>query len=241
MPYELAVGETGHQGRISHPSAPRLSRSAHAASHSLITNHHSPITGFLIGTPAIRNASNSFAMNASSRSNRHSSGPNFDTRNSTRTSALAANGRKLLTKPSVSARNLTSFTSSISFTSFTSHFHFAIRTTLPEVPYLHPNLLCYSPRVTRVPPIGPRESAPARSHGYGVVVSSPRDGSFTGAFPHKFKRSTGLIGSARPVLRAIREHGNNQGDAASVRPIGFCSPESSVDEKDVDKEMPCAS
>jgi hypothetical protein len=146
MRYEWAVGETGHRGRISHLSAQPISQPP-------ITNCHALFTAFLIDTPAIRNASNSFDMSESSRSNRHSSG----------------------TSPAP---------------------NFASRTTLPEVLYLHPNLLCYSRRVTRVPPIGPRESAPARSHGYGVVVSSPRNGSFTGAFPHKFNRSTGLIGSA---------------------------------------------
>jgi hypothetical protein len=205
MRFECAVGETGYQGPTSHPSAQRqlpppttnLS-SETAASRSLITNHHSPITSFLIDTPAIRNASNSFAMNASSRSNRHSSG------------TLAAP-------------------------------NFAIQTTLREVLYLHPKLLCYSPRVTRVPPSGPRESAPARSHGYGVVVSSPRSGSFTGAFPHKFNRSTGLIGSASLVLRAVLNEERKRRAVGPFKPSGSRSPESSVDEKDVEKETPCAS
>ncbi len=208
MRFEWAVGETGYQGSTSHPSAqpdlptPTTSLSSESAlSRSLITNHHlalsategSPIESFLIDTPTIRNASNSFAMNATSLSNRHSSGS--------------------LTVP-----------------------NFASRTTLREVLYLHPKLLCYSPRVTRVPPSGPRESAPARSHGYGVDVSSPRNASFTGAFPHKFNRSTGLIGSAGFALRAICKDGRNQGPLpCQFRSIGFRSPESRVGEKDVEK------
>jgi len=247
MRYEWAVGETGYQSRISHPSAPRRSSPPITNHYSPITAFHSLITAFLIDTPAIRNTSNSFAMNASSLSNRHSSGPwlssNLASRNWPSIPLQAAHGPELPRKRSTEERNLISSISSSSSTSSTSRLHFASKATLREVPSLHSNLLCYSPPVTRVPPSGPRESAPARSHGYGVDVSSPRNASFTGAFPHKFNRSTGLIGSASLALRASHHHGRNTGLVERFMPDGFRSPESPVDNRkeDVAKEITCAS
>jgi hypothetical protein len=59
--------------------SPRLPRSnpmrMGVGSRSPIPNHHSRIKTFLIGTPTIRNASNSRRLNARTISNRHSSAP----------------------------------------------------------------------------------------------------------------------------------------------------------------------
>jgi hypothetical protein len=106
---------------------------------------------------------------------------------------------------------------------------FASRTTPPELPYLLANLLCYSFLVTRVPPNGLRASAPARSHGCGVDVSLPRNVRTTGAFPHKFDYSTGLMGLASLLLRD-----------GPRSPFGFRSAESPVGGAGV-KETTCAS
>ena len=108
--------------------------------------------------------------------------------------------------------------------------HIATRTTPGELPFLPPNLLCYSFLVTRVPPNGLRASAPARSHGCGVDVSLPRNVRTTGAFPHKFNYSTGLMGLAGFVFR----------DSADAAHFGFRSPESPVGNAGV-KENSCES
>ncbi len=106
---------------------------------------------------------------------------------------------------------------------------FATQTTRPQLPVLPANLLCYSFLVTRVPPNGLRASAPARSHGCGVDVSLPCNVRTTGAFPHKFTYSTGLMGLAGFVLRDW-----------PGKPFGFRSPESPVGNAGV-KEKSCES
>lgn len=114
--------------------------------------------------------------------------------------------------------------------------HFASRTTPLEDRCLHSNLLCYSSPVTRVPPIGLRASAPAGSHGCGVVVFLSRNVRSTGAFPHKINRLTGLMGPASSALAVLCA--NWLGGPFWLS--GFRSLESPVDENVV-KEKPCAS
>jgi hypothetical protein len=95
---------------------------------------------------------------------------------------------------------------------------FASRTTRLEVPCLLPKLLCYSLLVTRVPPNGLRASAPARSHGCGVDLSLPCNVRTTGAFPHKFNSSTGLMSLAGLVLRD--RPCNSSGFHSTESPVG---------------------
>ena len=142
---------------------------------------------FLIDTLPIKNASNSIPVNKCAHSNRHSSESYFEVCYSTPS--------HLFSSTSTSSSSSTSSTSSASSTSFPSQLHFANQTTGRQYLCAHSNLLCYSFPVTRVPPNGLRASAPARSHGCGVDVSLPRNVPTTGAFPHKFTYSTGLMGS----------------------------------------------
>jgi hypothetical protein len=194
------------------------------------------ITAFLIVTPAIRNESNSFPFNKCARSNRHSPAAHFGASNSIRALVQKAESPKLLREEMANGRNLISSTSSTSSTSFPSltsstsfASHFASQTTRPELPCLLADLLCYSFLVTRVPPNGLRASAPARSHGCGVDVSLPCNVRSTGAFPHKFTNSTGLIGPADFVLRD-----------RPCNPFGFRSPGCPMGDAGV-KEKPCES
>jgi hypothetical protein len=82
MRQELKFGGTTARGGNPHPcassiSSPSLTSSASSeprVSFPLFTNHQSPITAFLIDTPAIRNALKSFNCSRNVHSNRHSSG-----------------------------------------------------------------------------------------------------------------------------------------------------------------------
>ena len=165
------------------------------------------ITSSLLDTLAIRIASNSFRTNKYAGSNRHSPATHFGASNSIRALLQKAESAKLLREEMASGRNLISSTSSKSSTSSASSTsfasHFASQTTRLEVLFSPSKLLCYSFLVARVPPNGLRASAPARSHGCGVNVSLPCNVRSTGAFPHKFTNSTGLIGPAPISFCAI--------------------------------------
>jgi hypothetical protein len=260
MRYELAVGETGARRGIPHQSAhhrpsPLIADRRHflnvqpfayrVSRHegdcllnpsrlyregTQVTSHHPLITEFLIDTLPIRNASNSFPISKRRHSNRHSSEPHLGPSDSPSTRHQATEIPKLSGKQAARRLNFKSSTSSLSYLSSSSAPNFTIQTTRPEVLHLHSILLCYSFLVTRVPPNGLRASAPARSHGCGVDVSLPRNVHSTGAFPHKFDYSTGLIGSmglfalTEIELRDLRNR--EKGRPSSW--FGFRSPESPV-------------
>jgi hypothetical protein len=207
---------------------------------SLLTVHRpalsavegSQITAFLIDTLPIRNVSNSFLLNKCAHSNRHSSETHFGASKSLSTHLHTTGLAKSCREHTANGRNLISSTSSTSSTSSASspsRFHFALQTTGLQYPCVSANLICYSFVVTRVPPNGLRASAPARSHGCGVDVSLPRNVRTTGAFPHKFTYSTGLMGPASHILRDWPRS-----------PFGFRSPESPVGHAGV-KENSCES
>jgi hypothetical protein len=202
---------------------------------------------FLIDTLAIRIAPKSLGCSTDAHSNRHSSGASAGVPDLIRRRRTAV--PKLRVEQDADSSNLNSSTSSPSFTSSTSSsiLRFASRTTPLEDRCLHPKLPCYSLLVTRVPPIGLRASAPAGSHGCGVVVFLSRNVSTTGAFPHKIHCMTGLMGPAEIAVRYVckrsRRHQLKIGPVDPFEPRGFCSPESPIHanaEKGV-KETPCAS
>jgi hypothetical protein len=221
-------------------------RPSDSAIYEVASNHRSRIAAFLIDTLAIRIAPKSLGRSADVTSNRHSSGASASVPALIRRRAPAP---KLPVEQSAGSRTLNSSTSSPSFTSSTSSspLSFASQTTRLEDRYLLANLPCYSLLVTRVPPIGLRASAPAGSHGCGVVVFLSRNVSTTGAFPHKIHCMTGLMGPAEIAVRYVckrsRRHQLKIGPVDPFEPRGFCSPESPIHanaEKGV-KETPCAS
>jgi hypothetical protein len=227
MRYELAVGESGTRSGIPHLSArglssPRPTNSYHATKDKPCSAR--PLRPVTEGSPITNHQS---LPTVHRRALRPIAGSQIRALLIDTLPIRNASNSFLLNKCAYSNRHSSETISCAQFSGKCSHI--ATRTTRLEVLFSLWNPLCYSFLVTRVPPNGLRASAPARSHGCGVDVSLPRDVRTTGAFPHKFTYSTGLMGPASFVLRDW-----------PGSPFGFRSPESPVGDAGV-KESSCES